>query len=115
MYWKESMATKTDSFEDVTIEADVNTTVAKLQQRLAESLKWQPVDSLVRLEGFRGPWEFAVYKGRNVNPAVSLKANGITTDTTITVVRQVLIPEVWKSIPDAPSAAEDFSSEEDDF
>jgi len=54
------------------------------------------VDSLVTLEGFRGPWEWAVCKGRNVNPAVSLKANGITTDATITVVRQVLIPEVWK-------------------
>ena len=54
------------------------------------------MDSLVRLEGFRGPWEFAVCKGRSVNPAVSLKANGITTDATITVVRQVLIPEVWK-------------------
>ena len=32
MYWKESMATKTDSCEAVTVEADVNTTVAKLQQ-----------------------------------------------------------------------------------
>lgn len=32
MYWKESMATKTDSFASVTVEADVNTTVAKLQQ-----------------------------------------------------------------------------------
>jgi len=32
MYWKESMATKTDSFAAVTVEADVNTTVAKLQQ-----------------------------------------------------------------------------------
>jgi len=63
---------------------------------LAESLGWQPVDSLVRLEGFRDPWEFAVYMGRNVNPAVSLKANGIATDATIAVVRRVLIPEVWK-------------------
>ncbi len=32
MYWKESMATKTDTFEAVTVEADVNTTVAELQQ-----------------------------------------------------------------------------------
>lgn len=65
-------------------------------QQLAESLGWQPMDSLVRLEGFRDPWEFAVYMGRNVNPAVSLKANGIATDATIAVVRRVLIPEVWK-------------------
>ncbi|DBA78442.1 TPA: hypothetical protein ACH3X2_007932 [Trebouxia sp. C0005] len=83
--------------------------------QLAESLGWQPVDSLVKLEGFRGPWEFAVYKGRNVNPAVSLKANGITTDATITVVRQVLIPEVWKSVTDVQSTAEDSSSEDDAF
>ena len=39
MYWKESMATKTDSCEAVTVEADVNTTVAKLQQ------VWQSADS----------------------------------------------------------------------
>jgi len=32
MYWKESMATKTDSFEAIAVEADVNTTVGKLQQ-----------------------------------------------------------------------------------
>ncbi|DBB00461.1 TPA: hypothetical protein ACH3X3_002175 [Trebouxia sp. C0006] len=114
MYWKESMATKTDSFEAITVEADVNTTVGKLQQELAEKLKWQPVDSLVRLEGFKGPWEFAVFKGRSVNPAVSLKANGIITDATITVVRQVLMPEAWKSITDVQSTAEDSSSEDEE-
>lgn len=32
MYWKESMATKTDSLESTTILADINTTVAALQQ-----------------------------------------------------------------------------------
>lgn len=32
MYWKESMATKTDSLESVTVEVDVNTTIAELQQ-----------------------------------------------------------------------------------
>ena len=32
MYWKESMATKTDSLAAITVEADVDTTVAKLQQ-----------------------------------------------------------------------------------
>ncbi len=32
MYWKESMGTKTDSLESVTLTADINTTVAELQQ-----------------------------------------------------------------------------------
>ena len=32
MYWKESMATKTESLPAVVIEADVNTAVATLQQ-----------------------------------------------------------------------------------
>ena len=32
VYWKESMATKTDSLESTTVLADINTTVAALQQ-----------------------------------------------------------------------------------
>ena len=32
MYWKESMATKTEAFESITLVADVNTKVSALQQ-----------------------------------------------------------------------------------
>lgn len=65
-------------------------------QQVSERFGWNPVDTLVRLEGFKEPWEFAVYKGRSVKLAASLKDNGITSDATITTVRRVLIPEEWK-------------------
>ena len=65
-------------------------------QELAEQLGWQPKDSLVRLEGFKDDWEFAVHQGRAVKLSASLRENGITSDATITTVRRVLTPEAWK-------------------
>ena len=32
LYWKESMATKTEAFDPITLEADINTKVSTLQQ-----------------------------------------------------------------------------------
>ncbi len=71
-------------------------TYTRCVQQLAEQLGWRPADTLERLEGFTDPWEFAVYKGRSVNLAGSLKENGITSDATLTIVRRVLVPEAWK-------------------
>ena len=65
-------------------------------QQLAKELGWQSVESLVRLEGFKDDWEFAVHRGRHVKLSATLKENGIDTDATITTVRRVLIPEAWK-------------------
>ncbi|KAL3162182.1 hypothetical protein ABBQ32_009889 [Trebouxia sp. C0010 RCD-2024] len=96
MYWKESMATKTEAFESIALVADVNTKVSALQQHVAEQLGWTSLDKLQRLEGFRDPWEFAVCKGRAVNLDASLQENGIMTDAVIIVVRRVLIPDAWK-------------------
>ena len=65
-------------------------------QQLAKQLGWQPLESLVRLEGFKDDWEFAVHCGRGVKLSATLKENGIDADATITTVRRVLIPEAWK-------------------
>ena len=65
-------------------------------QHVAEQLEWDAVDKLERLEGFKDPWEFVVYRGRAVNLDASLQDNGITADAVITVVRRVLLPEAWK-------------------
>ena len=69
---------------------------ALYMQQVAQELGWKSVDTLVRLEGFSDPWEFAVPKGRSIDLAATLSENGITSDATITVVRRVFIPEAWK-------------------
>lgn len=69
-----------------------------MQQHIAEQLGWDLTHKKERLEGFTDPWEFAVCKGRAVRLDASLKDNGIAADTTITLVRRVLVPEVWKVV-----------------
>ena len=46
MYWKASMATKTESLSAVVIEADVSTTAATLQQVGSASRRSQAVSAL---------------------------------------------------------------------
>lgn len=113
LYWKESMATKTEAFESMALVADVNTKVCDLHQHVAEQLGWASVDKLERLEGFRDPWEFAVCRGRAVNLDASLQENGITSDAVITVVRRVLIPDAWKNIDELKAPNDDSTTDED--
>ena len=54
------------------------------------------METLERLEGFKDPWEFGVYRGRGLKLDQSLADNDITTDATLTFVRRMLIPEAWK-------------------
>lgn len=64
---------------------------------------WQPVESLEKLEGFTDPWEFGVCRGRALKMDGSLAENGITSDATVTIVRRMLIPEVWKVCEHPPA------------
>lgn len=59
-------------------------------------LNWQHISKLVRLEGFKDPWEFSVFNGRALRLEDSLRDNGITSDAIITLVRNILVPEAWK-------------------
>ena len=51
LYWKESMETKTEMLEDVTLDVQADATAAEVLKTIAEKQGWQPVDTLLRLEG----------------------------------------------------------------
>ncbi|KAK9829641.1 hypothetical protein WJX72_007044 [[Myrmecia] bisecta] len=112
LYWKESMETKTELLEEYTVQVDSASTVTALQKEVSQKLKWEPVDNLLRLEGFKDPWEFSVYKGRMLKADATLEQSGITADAPVITVRRVLVAEGWKIVT---GGDEDSSSDEDDF
>ena len=48
---------------------------------------------LRRMEGFKDPWESAVFKGRLLAPDRALQDSGIASGDMIITVRRVLVPE----------------------
>ena len=46
-----------------------------------------------RMEGFKDPWETAVFKGRLVLPDKTLQDCGITSGSMLITVRRVLVPD----------------------
>ena len=46
-----------------------------------------------RMEGFKDPWESAVFKGRLLAPDKALQDCGIASGDMIVTVRRVLVPE----------------------
>lgn len=123
------MKTETRCLEAVTLEAleDSQTTVAQLQAQVAQKLGWQPVGSLLRLEGFKDPWERAIVRGREVDGGATLAeaaaAVGGTAASgnggaeggvlTITCVRRALLAEGWK-IVQAGDETMSVSSDDDE-
>jgi hypothetical protein len=55
LYWKTSMATKTELLDELSIDVEPSTTAAALKAQVASMLQWAPVDQLLRLEGFGVP------------------------------------------------------------
>lgn len=51
------------------------------------------MSGLLRLEGFTGPWERSIYKGKELATGSTLGECGIEDGTTITTVRKALIAE----------------------
>ncbi len=47
----------------------------------------------LRLEGFKDPWDFTIYRGRTLDPKATLESLGLTSDATLISVRRVLISE----------------------
>lgn len=99
LYWKESMATKTEALEDIILNVDPATTTTKqLLVRVADAQKWIAAEDCLRLEGFNDPWDRAIYKGRELKDDETLAEQGITgssTDPVITV-RRMLVADGWK-------------------
>lgn len=114
LYWKESMSTKTDELEDLEIKVDAaSMTVKDLLAKVAELQKWEPVDQLLRLEGFTDPWERAVYKGRELDQETTLEACGVKGDAPLITVRRRLVADGWKIA--AEGEEDDSESDEEEF
>jgi hypothetical protein len=99
LYWKESMATKTESVEDIVLNVDpATTTIKQLLGRIAAEKKWTAADDCLRLDGFNDPWDRAIYKGRELKDDETLAEQGITGSSTdpIITVRRVLVADGWK-------------------
>eukprot|EP00887_Chlorella_sp_A99_P000128 scaffold16.g128.t1 len=97
LYWKESMATVTHMLDDLTVEVDpATTTPTDLLAQVAKAQGWQPVDSLLRLEGFEEPWERLLLKGRELKADVPLAEQGVGAGAALTAVRRVLVADAWK-------------------
>lgn len=116
LYWKESMATKTVVMDTLSLEVDGSTTIAEVQQMTAKLCKWEPVESLTRLEGFNEPWEKAISKGVDLKADRTLEALSLGNGAVITTVRKQLVPEGWQMIKEGEEE-DDLSStdEENDF
>lgn len=115
LYWKESMSTKTEELDDITVKVDPESmTVKELLGKVAQDSKWAPVDSLLRLDGFTDPWERAIFKGRELSLESLLKDAGVGSgDDAIIAVRRVLLADGWKIA--AEGEEDDSESEEEDF
>jgi len=97
LYWKESMATKTEELQDMKLKVDPgSTTVGDLLKKVAEKQGWAPAEKLLRLEGFNDPWDRAIYKGRELSLGESLAKQGVTDfDAALVTVRRVLVADGW--------------------
>jgi hypothetical protein len=115
LYWKESMSTKTEELDDITVKVDPESmTVKDLLSKVAQDSKWAPADSLLRLDGFTDPWERAIFKGRELSLESLLKDAGVSSgDDAIVAVRRVLLADGWKIA--AEGEEDDSESEEEDF
>lgn len=58
LYWKTSMATRTQALDTFHLEVDPSSTTGKkLREAVAEAIGLPPERDLCRLEGFKEPWE----------------------------------------------------------
>lgn len=97
LYWKESMRTATFCLAPITLKGlAADSTVADLQSKAAQQLKWPDVGTLLPLEGFSGPWERSICKGRALNPEATLAEAGLADQAVVTFVRIELVAEGWK-------------------
>jgi len=68
----------------------------QVQQLVATKVGWEPVEKLLRLEGFKEVWERTLFKGRELQPDQTLESAKLPAGATIAAVRKVLVAEGWK-------------------
>mmetsp|Transcript_7766 Transcript_7766/g.19873 ORF Transcript_7766/g.19873 Transcript_7766/m.19873 type:complete len:131 (-) Transcript_7766:1606-1998(-) len=114
LYWRESMATKTEVLDAITLKnIDEKTTkVSSVLETIAKQIGWQPRSELLRLEGFEEPWERCIFGGRECRDEDTLQDCGIVKSSTLTTVRKVLVAEGWKI---RTGDDDDSETDEEDF
>lgn len=96
LYWKESMKTDTLCLEALTVEVGPAMTVQQLMEVAADKVGWQSEDKLLRLEGFKDPWQRALCAGRHLLPQAALADVDMSDGSVVTLVRVELVAEGWK-------------------
>jgi len=87
--------------------------VFELRAEIARKLRWEPVEDLLRLNGFEEDWELTVLDGKACPGDRSLEACGIRSGSRVVTVRKVLFADGWKINADVDDV--DSSDEEDEF
>lgn len=93
LYWKTSMATKTEILDPFELELAPDTSVAALKAAVGKALGWPPTAELLRLEGFEEPWELFAHKGLELPADATLAAAGLQDGAEVVAVRKVLVAE----------------------
>eukprot|EP01025_Chloroclados_australasicus_P038567 TRINITY_DN3978_c0_g1_i2.p3 TRINITY_DN3978_c0_g1~~TRINITY_DN3978_c0_g1_i2.p3 ORF type:complete len:136 (-),score=21.63 TRINITY_DN3978_c0_g1_i2:227-634(-) len=96
LYWKQSMSTTTQCMDQVEVTVEKEAKLKQVVEQLAKMCNWEPVDSLLRLEGFNDPWERAIFRGRELQMESSLQENEIKDGDVLTVIRCELVAEGWR-------------------
>ena len=89
-----------------------STKVKEVRSKLAADLQWEPVGSLLRLQGFEHPWERTVFQGKEMDTDATLEECGVPAQATVTAVRTVLVAEGWAI---ARGDDVDSDTDEEDF
>lgn len=77
LYWKAPMVTKTEYLDNVRILAKPSWTTEELLREVAAMCGWEPVERLIRLDGFEEPWEVAICRGVQLEPSKTLQESGV--------------------------------------
>lgn len=116
LYWKESMATKTDVLEPVEIVNAAPIDWHAIVQDLGASLGWPTLAELrkCRLEGFEGPFVRVLQGGRVLWDDTSAALRDVdTSGHPVVVVQQRLVAEGWQlRTPDSWDLWSDTDEEE---
>ena len=83
LYWKTSMCTKTELLDPLELEVEPTITAKALKARVASMLQWEPVDELLRLEGFGMCGASAAPEAASTFPCVSSRNAVLTLRVTL--------------------------------
>lgn len=72
------------------------TKVSEVARLAAEHLGWRPAGKLLRLEGFKGPWDRCLLAGKLLEADAELVAAGVKEGDVVTYVLVELVAEGWK-------------------